>query len=102
MSALKAQRMRQPVLADIENLPEILHFLADDKGKNVLPDLLGRMTKTEESLRGHTDALKLPSGSSSKLLLPRTWSSSAMQKKCLVVGRTAGKDVNGEVGLRRP
>jgi hypothetical protein len=36
----------------------------DDKGKMVLPALLappGRpMTKTEESLRGHTDALKLP------------------------------------------
>ena len=56
------------MLADIENLPEMLHFLdaqiVDDKGNMVLPELLappGRPpTKTEECLRGHTDALKLP------------------------------------------
>ena len=65
--AVKAQQQPPPVLADIQNLPEILHSLdaqvVDDDGKNVLPELLAppsrRISKTEESLRGHTDALKL-------------------------------------------
>ena len=68
------------MLADIENLPEMLHFLdaqiVDDKGNMVLPELLappGRPpTKTEECLRGHTDALKLPTVSTGMAALAFT------------------------------